>query len=72
MAFPLVLPPTRIKFIKLSGFDEARASSLLTVSLSSGSMYLVTSQEGEREMGRGPRELEGTCVLQRTRHCWLC
>lgn len=49
MAFPLVLPPTRIKFIKLSGFDEARTSSLLTVSLSSGNMYLVTSREGKRD-----------------------
>lgn len=71
MAFPLVLPPTRIKFIKLSGFDEARASSMLTVSLGSGSgCLLVTSWEGEVE--GGPRELEGTCVPKRTRHCWLC
>lgn len=71
MVFPLALPPTRIKFIKLSGFDEARASSILIVSFCCGSRrLLLTSRKGLVE--GGPRELVGTCVVQRTRHCWLC
>lgn len=31
MAFPLPLPPARIKFIKLSGFGEAGVSFMLIV-----------------------------------------
>jgi hypothetical protein len=51
VAFFPSLPPTRIKFIKLSGFDDIRASSLVivwvTVWLSSGGAELVRSPEGD-------------------------
>lgn len=71
MAFPLVLPPTRIKFIKLSGFDEARACSMLCpLALEVGACWSLVRRNRWKEVG--PRELEGTCVLQRTRPCWLC